>query len=274
MRRKGILTGIALLAAAAAGADVVIETETRDPRVPRGSGAPIERGRIWIDGLRLRAETGSSAGAGVVIFLGGGDGPRIWTLDPADRSYVEIDRETLGRVGERLARARREMEARMASLPPEQRAAVARMMGDRAPVSAPLEAIDTGESDQVGERTCRRYRLVRGGESQGDVCVLSWKEAGVRRTQLRVFRELARFQRDVIESLGAAPGGQLGALPFEVFDQLDGFPLRTRRLQDGTAIRETTFRLVDGAGRKGAGDARFALPADYRRRELLPGGSR
>jgi hypothetical protein len=249
----------ALLAPAAARPGVLIETETRDPRQPQ---APALHGRIWIDGPKLRLETleGDDDDARVAIFRG--DRDLLWTLDPDGRHYAQIDRDALDQLGE----ARREMRRRLEALPPEQRAALERMLRGNTPDrdEAPLELEETDEEVVLGDRRCRAVALHRDGQERGQVCTVGFGDVGVPRRELRVFRSLARFQRSLIEVLGAPPGGDLGRQPFQVFDRLGGFPLRTQRIEDGSVVSETLFTRVERAD---PDDSLFELPEGATPRE-------
>ena len=83
------------------------------------------------------------------------------------------------------------------------------------------------------------------------------------------FGALAAFQRDLIQALGGAAGASFGGEPFEIFEQLDGYPVLIRRLHEGAVESETRFDVPE---RVGADEARYAPPADYARR-VEPGSA-
>ncbi len=245
-RAQGVVAAIAFaIAAPAAGAGVEIALERID------AGTAEAAGRLLVDGPRLRLEppaTGDDAPGGVIFRA---DRVLLWLLDPTARSALQLERAELEARARELGAARRELEARLATLPADQRAVLERMLGTRAPSppSAPLELRATDRVDHVDGRRCRVRELTRGDEVAGSLCVVDWDEAGVARRELSVFRELARFQRGLLETAGIAAGfagvdRALAAQPFEVFDALDGFPLESRVRRPGGGEEVTRLRVV------------------------------
>ncbi len=260
-----------MLAGWPASAGVEIATETR---TPGSDSATPETGRIWIDGPKLRLESEERGNA--MIFRA--DRGVLWALDPETRSYLHFDRETGKAMGERVAAARREMETRMAQLPPEQRAMMEKMVSGQMPGAfgmqksepePPLKMQETGKTRNIDGKSCRVFALTRAGETQGDVCLADWKTAGVKRSELAVFDELAVFMREFLQQLGGAPAAALSQQPFEVFGELAGFPLETRKLRNGEVTSRTRFVAVE---KSSLHRNLFEPPPGYTRRGAGPLG--
>ncbi len=102
-----------------AGAGVRLGVEIVDQRhTPSQTFA----GTIWIDGERVRMQDSvNTSGPTRNTLIYRGDLDVFWSLDPRDRRYVEIDRSLLTKIDRRIAAAQRELEARLAILPPDQR---------------------------------------------------------------------------------------------------------------------------------------------------------
>jgi hypothetical protein len=254
-----------------AKAGVEIATATR---TPGSDSASPETGRIWIDGPRLRLESGERGNA--MIFRA--DQGVLWTLDPETRTYLHFDRETGKAIGEKVAAARREMEARMAQLPPEQRAMMEKMMSGQMPAALgtqttepqrPLKTQDTGKTRNIDGKSCRVFALTRAGETQGDVCLAEWKTAGVKRNELAVFGEMAEFMRENLGQLGGAPAAMLAQQPYEIFGELGGFPLETRKLRNGEVTSQTRFVAIENSSPH---RNLFQPPPGYTRRNAGPLG--
>ncbi len=231
---------------AGAGLRIVLEIEGSSD-----AGPGAQNGVIWIDGQRLRIELRAAADdaddpSNTLIFRG--DRKLLWILDPASRTYMEIARADLEPLAERLAAARAEVDARLASLPADERALVERMLPATRPVSREPEAVrNTDERREIDGRPARRLDLIREQQTVGEVWVTDWKVMGVKRRELRVFRSLAGFQRDLLRAVGRRPEFALTSQPFEIFDDLGGFPLLIRRFETGAAATETRFTRVEQA---------------------------
>lgn len=276
-RRRAALALVGLLAllAAAAGpapaaADILLETETR---FPESAPEAVRRGRIWLDASRIRLEfeDPSRPGASATVIFRG-DRDLYWALDAEARAYVQIDRAEVSALGERVARARREMTERLDELPPEQRAAVEQMLQDMQPAEPADEVervVPTEVRGEIDGLPARLHRMMLGDVLAGEIWTTSWKHVGASRRDFRAFKQLASFQRELLASLGRSAGAAFGGEPFELFDRLDGYPLRVRRVQRGVLEAETRFALPR---RVESDPARYALPDGYERRSGPGGG--
>ncbi len=247
-----------------ARADLVLSTETREMDQPT---ARARSGRIWLDGSKMRLEFEDPALPGepaIVIFRA--DRDLYWALDARSQSYVQIDREAIEALGQRVQQTRREMASRLEHLEPDQRAAVEEMLGEMLmpQAAAPLEKlVATERRQQIAGLPARLHHLLLSDEVVGEVWLTGWKKMDVKRRDFRVFKKLAAFQRELMQTLGRSAGAAFGSQPFEVFDHLDGFPLLIRRLQDGRIQSETRFGLVEKVPSL---RERYELPSGYQRR--------
>jgi hypothetical protein len=252
------------LAALPASADVTFRTQTTDSLRP----AALMRGTVWLDDTSLRMEFARRDAPGrtsVVIFRS--DRSLYWTLDPITRTYVEIDRAELERLGKRVRQARSEMQARLETLPPEQREKVAAMLEDmRAMETSTVsqeKLVPTDARETIDGHAARRYDLVLQTEVVGAVWVAEWAALELEAKDVAVFEKLAHFQNELIQTLGASAGAVFGSQPLDIFERVNGFPLRIRRIQDGRTRSET--RLHDVRRLPAAAD-RFSIPEGYTRR--------
>ena len=114
------LTLTALVAASALGATAHagVYLESVDKELD-GSKTPTTS-KMWFDGARMRTENADST----VIFKN----QALYTIDTKSKSYRVIDKATAEKIGAQVAVARKQMEARMAAMPPEQRKKMEEMM--------------------------------------------------------------------------------------------------------------------------------------------------
>lgn len=253
-----LLLGLALPTSA-----LEISMETREG----GSEAGREVSKMIIDGRRLRLQTPDDKG--YMIFLGADQ--TMYAVDPSSKSYVRFDEALAKQVGATLSQARKQMEEQLKNVPPEQRAMVERMMAGRMPIAdtpkkrSPLAVRATSETKTVDGISCQVSHVLRDGKVEGHLCIASWSDSGVDQSDLRVFRDMAAFYHEILNAMGTnAP--DLGGHPFEVFDQLDGFPILASEIEDGRTVRETRMRPVD-TGKPD--DSVFAPPPDYTLRDPM-----
>ena len=184
MRHAGIrlVTTVALAAlAGAADAAVVVVTESEGPAAPAAQGAkparPQHRGTMYVDGDRVRidgsTDTKDGEMEGTVLFRAQ---PESFVfLNAGDKSYTEMTREDAKRIGGAIDSARKQMQAQLAKMSPEQRKvveqAMAGMGGDVLLKAAPpkkavepAKAVANGTTDRVADRACKGFDVTRGGK--------------------------------------------------------------------------------------------------------------
>lgn len=269
---RGIVVGGVGLAFAlpafAGGVHIVSETQTVPPQ-------PVaQKAELWLHGASLRMRVrGSSRGAALMIF----DGEReiLWTLDEQRKQYLQVDEEEVSSLGGQLSEARRGMEEQMASLPEAERKQMMELMAQMAPdlsgKAPPLpKIVKTDERKTIDGREARRVDVVQDGRPIGEIWLTDWKAVGFTREDFDAFRRFAAFQRSLLGSLGPdVAAAYSGASGFDVFDQLDGFPLLIRRIGAGGTSETRFTRIEPFDPPKGF----FAVPAGYTRAVGLGGGA-
>ncbi len=256
---------LTLAGPARAGLDVKTRTT--------GSGTEPDSSRMRTEGDLLRIDTAAPpSGQGATSMIFDADAQVLRVLRHGDRTYVEIDEAFAERLSSKVAEAQKMMEAQLAKMPPEQRAMMEKMMqGGALPFPKPgakkdrppLEARATGEADTVDGTPCSLFRLRRGAEEKGDVCVASWSAVGASPEDIAVLKKLGAFQAKMTKSFaGSMPGAEQ---PFELLERVDGFPLRTRRVAGGAVESETFFEDVT---KTDVPADVFEIPAGYTRKDI------
>lgn len=282
--RGWFLTAVVLTAfASAADAAVVVLTES-ETTAPSAQGAakpakPQYRGTMYLDGERVRIE-GTSATKdgemeGTVLFRAQ---PESFVfLNAENRSYTEMTREDAKRIGGAIDSARKQMQAQLAKMSPEQRKvveqAMAGMGGDVLLKAAPpkqsvepAKAVANGTTDKVADRACKGFDVTRGGKKIAEACVASWGDLGVSAKDVEGLRKMTAFQQQMLaevnfDGLQAAPGAEA----FEVIDQIQGFPLRVKTGLDGK--RPMAMRVVK-IERKDVDPKLFTVPQGWTKKDL------
>lgn len=284
----GLLTMVILTCAAAAHAGVVIVTEsdTMAPapapaagQKPAAAAKPQYRGTMYVDGERVRVEGTSATKNGdmeaTVLFRAQ---PESFVfLDSGDKSYTEMNRDDMKRIGGAIDNARKQMQAQLAKMPPEQRKVVEQAMagmGGEALTKAapekkavePAKAVANGSSDKVADRACKGFDVMRGGKKIAEACVAPWSDLGLTAKDVDGLRKMTAFQQQMIaevnfEGFQAAPGTEA----FEVIDQINGFPLRVKTGMDGK--RAISMHVVK-IERKDVDPKLFQVPQGWTKKEL------
>lgn len=268
--RESFLSAVAAAALLVAGPSFAgLDVKTRTV----GDGQESGSSRMRTQGDWLRIDTvAPPSGQGETSMVFNAEDEVLYIVRHGDRSYVEINKEFARALGEKMAAAQEMMQAQLEKMPPQQRAMMEKMMKSGAmpfpkpgetKKRDPLDARATGESDTVDGTPCSIFALSRGGTSRGDVCVASWSAAGVSAADIEVVKKLGSFQARMTESFaGTVPGAEQ---PFELLERVDGFPLRTRREQDGKVTSETFFEDIQQVE---VPAKVFEIPAGYSKKEI------
>jgi len=266
MKRPFVFASAVLLwASSAAHAGVVMDLVTRD-----ASGTVTDRARIYAQSEKVRMEEGGNGDAeATMIFLG----DRFMYIDHSDKSYVVMDEAMLDEVSAKMDAAMKEMEAQLASMPPEQRAMVEQMMkgqmqgmmGQQGEETPPprVEAIGSGEWQS---RDCKEYAVYEGGEKKQQICAAALDDVEGADEVIDAFRSMAAYITKMTESLPMRPAGQSN--PGELMDQIDGFPIHTVDYANGQIVQEVS---LDSVEEQDLDDELFGAPEGYRKQDPFRG---
>lgn len=282
----GRFVAMAVLAvlAGTAEAAVVIVTESDTPGPPAAAGAtkpgkPQYRATMYVDGDRVRIDgtesTKDGEMAATVLFR---TQPESFVFfDAGDQSYTEMTREDAKRIGGAIETARKQMQAQLAKMPPEQRKVVEQAMagvgGDalmKAPppkkAIEPAKAVANGTKDEVAGRACKGFDVTRGGKKIAEACVASWSDLGLTAQDVGGLRKMTLFQQQMMaevnfEGMQAAPGAEA----FEVIDQINGFPLRVKTSMDGKRPMAMRVTKIE---RKDVDPKLFEVPPGWTKKDL------
>jgi hypothetical protein len=236
-----------------------------------GEGEAAERARIWISERRLRFQriTPGQDADHVLIFRG--DQDRFYSIHPAERAYLAVDRQLIADLGLPMLAARREVDSQLAQLPSDQHAALERLLGAREEEGAmtrrPVRVYPIEGSTKIGRYTCAHRLVMREAVKVGEACVVAWSEVGIGPEDLEVLRQLANFQRELMGARELTPLEIVPNQPLDLLVQFDGFPLYLRKWRDGeprSVIRVTDARPIgpDSA-------SLFEVPGGYRLRSAF-----
>jgi hypothetical protein len=284
-----VATMVLTAAAVPASAAVVVVTESETPAPAQGAAKPATaakaqyRGTMYVEGDRVRIEGTSATKDGDMeaIVLYRPQPESFVYLDANEKSYTEMTGDDVKRVGAAIENARKQMQAQLSKMAPEQRKVVEQAMagmGSEAllkpppPKTAlePAKAVANGATDKVADRACKGYDVTRGGKKIAEACVATWPDLGMSAKDIEGLKKMTTFQQKMLsevnfEGLQAAPGAEA----FEVIDQLNGFPLRVKTGMNGK--RPMSMRVVK-IERKGVDPKLFDVPQGWTKKEFAAEG--
>ena len=232
---------------------VVIESR------PAGS-ATTATTEVWAETDRMRVDLAGGRRS-VIYSVGKG---LVWALDHEKRTFTELDRSTAVGMASRVRGIETELRARTADLPEDARVAAEGLLdatfGAQATDVPDLELRDAGEHASVRDVRCREVDLLENGTRTARFCEATLAAAGLVPEALAPLRALAEFARELAPLMpGRVRDGGVAAL--DLFDRVEGVPLRVLTYREGELDREAIVSDISDAAPP---DAAFSVPEGYR----------
>ncbi|MEZ5500835.1 MAG: hypothetical protein R3E77_15585 [Steroidobacteraceae bacterium] len=259
-----MLTCLCLPAVLHAG--VYMEMIERDA----GQSAARQTVRFWADGPSLLVEQTDGARRHAQILRD----QQIYIIDHVKKTYMHLDRKQLEAMGDRLGEMRKQMEAQLAKLPPEQRQMVEQMMRGKMGATVDQPKLRIEASDHRGSAAgadCRFWNIWRGERLDSALCVASPAKLDGGVELMQTMKTLAAYfagMRKAMERSGFMPPDN----GFEQLENIDGLPVINQRYDAlgklQSEIRTETIR------RETIATSRFTVPDGYKEERLpaLPAG--
>jgi hypothetical protein len=198
-------------------------------------------------------------------------------INHANKTYMVMDKATVDQMVSQLGGVMAQMQEAMKNMPPEQRAAMEKMMAGRlggaAPAAEPVVMHNTGEHGTEAGYAAVRWEATRGGRKIREMWVASWSSIHGAAEAQAAMSAMAEYGKSMMESLsksGLPIGRSIDDSLFQ-FQALNGFPVVTREFgDDGKATSETTLK---GARQETIPASEFQPPAGYHQQQL-PGRGR
>lgn len=228
------------------------------------TGGATNTNQIQIEKTRMRAETGGGERAQVVVFDATAQLVRM--INPARKTYTELTKADLDRLGGQMAGARAQMQDQMKNLPPEQRERLEALMRGRGAAGTLLAKTEYRKSgtDKVGKWTCDKYDGYRGDQKVSELCTVSPAVLGVTIADLDIAKQAAKFFAQLapqsVDQMFSVGGTEQG---------FSGFPVRS---VVSVGQNQITTEVTE-VSRKTFSDDSYAVPAGFQKQEF-PGGRR
>jgi hypothetical protein len=255
----GIMALIALLPLTVARADVTFEMKHNDAS---------QTIRVAPDKIDI------VTGATQTIFRG--DKEVLWVCDPEQKTYYEITKEQAQKLGEQAASAMSQMQETLKNLPPEQRAAVEKMMASKMKPAAESKRVikPLDQKKTINGFDCSGYQVLTDAGTT-EIWAADLKTLKLDSKDLSAFKELAEFVKgmtrgmeqmtDLAKDFEHPQEGQVPGFPvLTIFTDKDSKEVwRTELVKvDQSAIAASAFELPEGFTKsEGMGHPRKPRPA-------------
>jgi hypothetical protein len=222
------------------------------------SSGTTETSQTQIEKTRMRSERGIAGKPQIIIFDGTAQVIRM--IDPEKKSYRELTKADVDRLGSQVSGAMAQVQEQMKNLPPEQRERMEAMMRGRGlgALAVKTEYRRNG-TDKVGKWTCDKYDGYKKEEKVSEICTVPVATLGLTPADFEITKLAAQF----FQQLSAQIADQMLWLgsPEQGFS---GIPVRTivtfGQRQTTTEVTEVTHKTFSNED--------YAVPAGYQKQEL------
>jgi hypothetical protein len=264
MKRIALIAA-GLLAAQAAFAGVYVETVDQNLTTK----ATSLKQKMYVQGGAGRFL--DEDGRGYLI-----KGDTMYMIDDQDKSYIVFDKATMTQLATKLNSEMEKLKARMASMPPEQRAQMEQMMGGAGGMLGSngkqwtVEVADTGKSDKVDGRTCKLWDVTRNGELDEQICVVAYSALPGKENFAAVFGNFAKVFDEMAKSVPML-AGMMGS-EFAAQQKTNGYPVLRRGYESGKLSDEVT--VVKTWREEAVPASMLDIPAGYKQKQMPMGPAR
>jgi hypothetical protein len=256
-----------LCAGALAQAGVVYETVERD--LPGGQETAVTTIQVQDGSMRVDTlKAGQKSPESSMIFTG----DAIIGIDHGKKQYTHMDRAQLKQFAGQVNQAMKEMEAQLASMSPEQRAMVEKMMGRNMPGAGKPKRVApqftrTSRTESAAGYTCQVWEGHRDGEKITEHCVVPYGRLTGGDEMGQVMKNMTAMMDELLAAMDSAWLTGLVRSEWEGLRTIDGYPVISRTFAAGKATDEYSLRSARAASLPAA---QFTPPAGYTRKDLKP----
>ena len=228
------------------------------------SGGTPQTHQIQIERTRMRAESSGASGEKRIMVF---DGTKqvLDTIDTDKKTYTEMTKDDVEKLGGQMADTMARMQQQMANLPPEQQAMMKGRMGGAGAAAAPKVQYKKAGTDTVGKWTCDKYEGFENGQKTSEVCTVDPKVLGFAASDFEIVRQFMEFFKKMMP----ANAGQMFTIGTVADQGFSGVPVKRTYTVGG---RQVTTEMIE-VSRQSFPDSSFAVPAGFQK-QAFPGAGR
>jgi hypothetical protein len=182
---------------------------------------------ISVEGSKLRIEQQGNENS-IAIF----DTAKkeMLMIDLQDRSYRRMNKANFDKIKQKMDDARKQIEEKMANMPPEQRDMIKNMMGNKLNMFAQskpkeTEFVETKRTDKAAGYSCNITEYFVNGQKKTEFCVTSQEKIKGADDIYRAMQNMSLMFKEIFESLSESFPMMAESNPFSEIEKLGGYPL-------------------------------------------------
>ena len=229
------------------------------------TGGQTRTNQIQIEKTRMRAESTDASGAQrIVVFDGTAQVIRL--IDPAKKSYTEVTKAEVERLGGQMNDMMAKMQEQLKSMPPGMREKMEAMMRGRGMpgMSAAKTEYRKAGTGKVAKWTCDQYDGFVNNQKTSEVCTVDPTALGFTAADFEVTKQLAEFFRQLVPQ----NANQIFTIGGNDPQGFSGVPVRR---VTSLGPRQTVSELTE-VSRQTFADSLFAVPTGYQKQTFNPPG--
>ncbi|MBX7148765.1 DUF4412 domain-containing protein [bacterium] len=225
--------------------------------------------RIYLDNVGMRAETNGDT---VVIFRK--DKGVLWILNNADKTYVELDKNTMTAMTAKMNEAMKMMQDKMAKMSVAERAQMEKAMAENnipLPNQAPPKMTYTkaGRKEVLGNWTADVYEGSRNGIKVNEIWTIDVGTSGVGVSETAVIADYVKFMKDFLKDMNLGGFTDFVGPGLVSNESYQGFPVKTLAFENGKTTAETQITSIQ---KQSIPSTQFEIPAGYTKAQANPIG--
>lgn len=247
------------MTAAWAHAGTVMETLNKDLAGNQGESITT----TYAQAGRMRVESATSDS--FVIFRD----DALYSVNRKEKSYLVMDRAAMKKMVDQISPALRQMQEQLAKMPPEQRAQMERMMGNKLPdmgKSSVQEVRKTARTGKIGGYSCNYVEVTEDGVVSNELCVVAPAALKGGDELMNAALKMSSLVQEMTKGMDAPWLKQTIDRQTENYGKIGGIPVLSRYYAGGKAANETTLKSI----RTQALPANtFDVPEGYARKDVM-----
>jgi hypothetical protein len=226
--------------------------------------------KAYVDKDRMRVEMKGQTMDQIFIFRQ--DKELFWVIDNRAKTYMEMTKQDLQKMKEKVDEAMTMMQEQMKNMPPEQRKMIEQMMKGKMQASVPATA------PTVTKRSLRARKLISGfvintkapskEKRKEDIWTTDWRQLGLTAEDFNVMQAMNEYFDEF--SKGKNSLYKIGSKEWEQKQGYAGLPVKTIRYTEGKVQHTTEIKEIQ---RQDFVSTLFDLPAGLTKK-AMPMGDR
>ena len=198
----------------------------------------------------------------------------LYAVDHERKTYFKIDERAIGGMADTMDRMMAQMRERMKNAPPQQRAAMEKMLqsqmagqGGTGRERPKPELIAHDTRKEINGYSCEVYDVVREGVKERELCITEWDNIAGGPEARAAMQDMAKFLEAMTNAMRRTAPAATSGNPLLDLEQLPGFPVSATQFTNGDVTSE---QILKSAKEQSFEKTTFLPPAGYTARRMGP----